>query len=459
MQDQQGNGHGDDFHVEVSESRAAEPTDEGRRPSAPRSPLERRLTPRQRAVRIGSTAGVVVLALLVLVASIPSVRDITRRLVVGPTATPTLLPEIDLFYMLPNPPGTRVLVDGRPLQRLPLPGTPPLLFTRGQHLIQWISNSFPLAPLQCVLTVPRSQQNTCPVSPGYILPANLVPPGSPDNQPSVIDLHETLASLPTSQATALTAAIKAALGPTTASAIVQPGEAYFYYQPGVAGHAVTATQPLRATVMLRLDAPGALGGCVLTPGSIQPCRAPDQDCSEICTLPGAAADSTWLAGALVSTYWSYATLNGKPVAQNIGELGLNNHLAVLLITYGADGWNVTPVIGHDAALPATDDLLCDPARNWLTQGPLSSVMQQRSQESAPHVTVSYTSDSAITDGCLVSISGISETGTPTTESSPALFLLRFGVLLAANAEASALWPALPSADASEKMIAQQLASV
>jgi hypothetical protein len=453
MRDQQRDGHGDDLHVEVSDTRDAEQRDTTGRPAAPRSPLERRLTPSWRVVRVALLSGMLLLAALVVLATMPGVREMTRTLITGPTPTPTLEPALDLFYMLPNPPGTMVLIDGKALQRLPVPGTPPLLIARGRHVIEWLPGPFPFAPLSCVLTVPHASEDTCPVSPGYVLPIGLLPPGGLDNQPSVIDLHVTLSALPSAQATALTTAIADALSPTTSSVTVQPGEAHFSYQPGVAGHAVTADQPLRATLTLRLDAPGALGGCVLSAGAIQPCRAPDQDCSEICTLSGPAPTSTWLAGALVSTYWSYATLDGMPVAQNIGELGLNTHLVVLLITYTGTSWNVTPVIGHTGELPTADDLLCDPARNWLAQGPLSAIFRPPSSGSGQHVTVEYASDTVTTGGCVVRITGFGQTG------SSALFLQRFGVLLAANDEAHALWPDLPRADVGEARVAQQLATL
>ena len=455
MDDEQGGRSGDDLLMEVSSVRAPRRGDVGVADASRRSPLD----PRRRGRRIFQLAGIVaalVLAVATVLASMPSAREVAAGLLTRPSPTATLAPNVTSFYMLPNPPGVTVWLDGMPLARAPLPGTRPLKLARGHHILRWLPGAFPFASLWCFFSVPRDAQDNCPIVPGYVLPMALLPAGGPDALPSVIDVRESLTTLPADEAMALTSVIQQALDASAASTTIEPGERYFTYAPGIPGHAVVATEPLRATMTLRLDDPGALNGCVLTPGAIQPCRAPGQDCSEICSLSNVSAGSgtVWLAGALVSSYWSYTTLDGRPVAERIGALGLNAHIVVLLISWDGADWHVTPLIGHHSAeQPATDDLLCDTARNWLAQGPLSTIFQLSSARSGGQVTVGYASDTVVTDGCAVRIAGYDQTD------SPALFLERFGVLLAVNEAAHALWPDLSRADAGEVMLANRMASM
>jgi hypothetical protein len=113
-----------------------------------------------------------------------------------------------------------------------------------------------------------------------------------------------------------------------------------------------------------------------------------------------------------------------------------------------------PLIGSPSAAPEANDTLCDPARNWLASGPLAGMLRAADAGTAGHATFQYASASELTGGCVVSISGYSQSASAT----PALFLERFGVLLAVNDAAHQLWPSQPRADAAEVSQALALAT-
>jgi hypothetical protein len=274
----------------------------------------------------------------------------------------------------------------------------------------------------------------------------------------VIETRESLATLPADRASALTSAIQQALDALTATATVAVDEHYYAPTSNGSYRVMVATQPLRATLRLLLRGPGAPGACSTAAGAVQPCRTPGQDCAEFCTLPNPnlqVSGRTWPAGVIVSADWTYTTLDGQLVAQHVGDPGLNANLAVMLLDWDGSRWSVMPIIGHRANTPEADDALCDPARNWLASGPLAPLLTATGGALQP--TFQYVSAADLTGGCAVSLTRYEPAGTG-QEGPPALFFERFGVLLAVNAAAHGLWPALPQADAEEVTLANTLAS-
>jgi hypothetical protein len=86
------------------------------------SGLGPRLSPRARLRRLAISLAAVLLALLVVVAGLPALRQDALTLLIAPTPTPTLRspPGADSFYFLATPPWVTVLVDGRPLDPVPM---------------------------------------------------------------------------------------------------------------------------------------------------------------------------------------------------------------------------------------------------------------------------------------------------------------------------------------------------
>ena len=437
----------EDFYAEVSDVRA--PADIASSP--PTQALFARLTRRQRSVRVGVIVCAVLLALAVILGGFPGLRQRALGLVPGLETTPTapLAPGDDLFYLLPNPPGVVVAVDGHLLASLPFPGDPhPLRLVRGAHIFSWRSRLFPFAPLRCRVSVPHAATDTCPIVVGQSqLPVGLV--GVPG---TVIGMQVSLRALPsgTNAAAQLPAAIQAALDTERSTAIVRPGERYFTVPPGQAGAPATATQPLRATrsVQLLTDA-GYPEPCILTQPAI-PCRFPGQDCGQLCTVthpPTTVAGSggAWVVAATVRASWDYQTLDGQVVARDVTE-AFGVQLAVLRITWDTTGWHVTPIVGHIPGFDAADDAVCDPARYALAGTPSWSFMMT---DPLPGATVQFVSDATPTDGCAAVL----------THGAPAIFLERFGVLMTVNDAAINPTDNLPVADATEQHLARHLLAV
>jgi hypothetical protein len=435
---------GDDFQADVSD--LGQPT-----VSTPPA-LEPRLTPRRRAVRLAGTLGVLFVALLVILASVPAVRDRAMALAF-PTPTPALAPGADLFYLPVNPRGIIVLLDGYPLAHVPVPNDPhPLRLARGRHQLEWRGGAFPFLPRQCVVSVPHADADTCPfISTGISSSITSAP---------VIGLQVSLLALPSDQRSALLGATQAALAASGSSAIVQPGE--FYFSPASESSfglpkPILAAQPLRATLDLQLNplTEESAEPCFVE-NALEPCRFPGQMCQIWCTLPsdvipGTGTTPVWIAAAMVLSSWNFTTLSGKAVASNQQEFPTNLFLIVLRITRDGTHWHVAPVFGHTPGLPITDDLLCGPARGWVMTGQVGFLFNSLGGE------IEYASGTIASDGCAVVDTGY--VGNPPTYlPPPALFLERFGVLLAANDAAHTLWPDLPRADASEQALAQQLAA-
>jgi hypothetical protein len=446
MSDSERSESDEEFVVETSRVPAARA---GTAPAPPsRSPLEPRHTPRQRIIRLVVTLATGFLVLAIILSTFPGVRSGVIGLIAGPTATPAFrfTPAETLFYLLPTPPGVDVTLDGHALASPPLPGDPhPLHLAQGSHVFAWVSHHFPFAPLRCTISVPRGDADTCPL--------RAVPTAGPGFA-AIIAMHPSLAALPTNAATPLLNAFWDALAGSRSTATVEPGERYYYYHVGQAGSAgpVVATQALRATLTyFYLANAGYPEPCILGTPDI-PCRFPGQDCSQLCTMPFppssvAPSPTDWIATAEVAALWDYATPDGHEVASGLGE-AFGVQLLTFRITWDGAAWGVTPLFGHIAGLPASDDAVCDPARFWLGQGHWSFLLADPPPPGAQRP--QFVSDATPTDGCLALLS---QPGDP-----PAAFLERFGVLLAVNDLAESGGAKLPMADAAEERLARQLAA-
>ncbi len=414
--------------------------------SAPRSPVERRTTRRQRLWRLAGVGAALVVALAVLVGSVPSIRNGVTAMVRSLTPAP-LAPGSDLLYFPPNPPGITVALDGQRLATLPAPGdSHPLRLSRGEHTLNWHSSIFPFSPLNCTISVPAARGDTCPLAQQRTLVG-----AASGLSGRVLAPYASLDRLPTSQRTSLIGAVVDALDAAAATARVEPGEPFRNPQLGQLGGSMLATQPLQATLRYQvISEPGYSEPCILGQPAI-PCRFGGQDCTLLCTVASAPAASggvappTWTAAVLVRASWQYAAPDGSLVANDVGE-AFGGQLATLRITYDRAGWHVALVLGHTDSLPVADDLVCDPARYWLSTTTWGFMLSNP----PPGAQTQFISDGTPTDGCLVSLAQ-----TPTQ---PALFLQRFGVLMAVNADVQNPLDHLPLVDAANRADAERLAA-
>jgi hypothetical protein len=444
----------DDEHGQTADHARTE-SDDRRAPSgtaAPQTnaapPLEPLLTARRRALRLAGLLGVVLLALAVVLAGNPFVREAAGGLVDRVLATPTatLAPGADQYYLLPSPPDIAVRLDGHALAGLRLVGPDTLQSLRlapGRHRLEWRPRAYPFLPLACVVSVPHAPGDTCPL----VAPA--VTPGAASAQGSIVAMHDSLTTVVPAQYHPLLDAIQAALSAASSRAVVQPGGYYLADAVPFGSPAGVATQPLQVslaldfTLLAGYPEPCAAVGLAPNP---QPCRFPGQDCQQLCTLPTTSSD--WLAGGMVQPVWTYTAPGGRVVAQNQGDPFNLQAVVILRINWDGAHWHVAPILGHTPGIPAADDLLCMASRDWLLQDGAWSFMVTP----PPGAVAEYAAAPSPSEGCVVVLDPHPGADTP------ALFLQRFGVLLAADAAARLPGSTLPVATAADQRAAADLAA-
>jgi hypothetical protein len=453
---------GDGFHVEVSDvstpiSVGDHLPRESTRMDAPTSPFASRLTRRGRLLRTGGIAGAILLALILVLNGSSATRNGAIRLLADfyPTPTATLIPGSNAYFLLPNPPGTTILLDGKPLSRLPFPGDPqPLLLSRGAHSLTWKNAFFPFHPASCRLTVPRARRDTCTLIQPYQVP---LPDGSAPLPAPIVAERLTLAALPAPQAAALTTAVQTALADMTTSATVAPGD---HYLQGNSGAVATATQPFTAFYQVRQITTDLADSCFLTV-PVFTCPYLGQDCNMLCTLPNPSAPGTgahpeWIIGTPVQVIWSYIATDGTLIQSNVQPSEYGAETALLGVTWDGTTWRAQSLLGYHAAVPASDDLVCDDAWQAFFGSPVNYFFYPDASNS---ITFQCASGAQVSDGSVIRLANNGRAPVPIIPgNSPALFLERYGVLLAASDAAHQLWPDLPQADAAERQAAQQLAA-
>src|SRR5260221_11498865 len=330
------------------------------------------LSPRARLRRLMIGVAAVLLALLVVFAGLPTLRQDALALLSARTRTPGLrgLPGADSFFFLPTPPWVSVLVDGRPPDPLPVADDHPLPLhlARGVHTFEW--RGTPFLTQRCTLPVPVPFL----YEPRGSQACQLLPyPGSPPGY--VVQRRESLATLPPGQGSALWAAIADTLRVAN-GAVIQPGEPYLAPGPLPSGARIEYAQStLRATLQYPVDATIPWSEpCAVSPG-VQPCRFPSQDCRHLCTAtPSLAADSpsaervAWGVAVPVQAEWTLTRSDFTGVSSQLQGPGPGALLALVRITWDGTSWHVTPLFGHtadapvtgDGGAPVTDEMVCAP---------------------------------------------------------------------------------------------------
>ncbi|MGZ3602362.1 MAG: hypothetical protein ACXWQ5_22555 [Ktedonobacterales bacterium] len=419
------------------------------------SPFAPYLSRRQRASRVAVSVGVVVAAFLAITLIFAPFLYAGLQ----PPAAQSLGRNADRFYFVPNIPWGRVVLDGNRLTRLPEVGSAqPLHLAPGRHSLEWLAD--PFVPFHCTLSVPHSNTDTCATEP--LIDSSGAFTGT------LITEHESLLAVNLDQLLPLRGAIQGAIRDATATATVEPGEHYrhpFKLGDLQSGKVVVADQALKATMsFVPMLQTGLSELCSMYPSQseILPlCRAPGQDCRELCTLSQPRGvygrSNDWLAAISARILWSYTTPDAKVAEQDAATYGFDLTLIVLRITWNGAEWHVTPVIGDRSHLAAASDASCGSAREWLIDG----IEENQLKSDVPTIANGFYSSTAnAATGCVVMLPPSTNTNS-TFPSSPLqaempIFLGRFGVLLAANDAAHALWPELPQVTPHEGLIAEAL---
>jgi hypothetical protein len=389
---------------------------------------------------------VLVVCILILLAAAPGfpLHSLASGLVgrgsSAATATPVLPLSSRQLYLDVDVPGTVVTVDGHTMS-LPVIGqAAPLVLSPGVHHVAWQVAPFPSQ--SCQLSIPASSSDTC---------QRLTRTASYSGTPAVpvVELGESLDSLPGAEQSALLQATKLALNHLPATT-VQPGEYYSTYS----GPSLSTT-PSRAALHFILQSDAGTGCTLDVFGTIgyDACQLPStgQDCSRFCSLAwpdrqavsASIATSGWLVLAVVSMSWTYETVAGGTISSGqpldiggnafSGNAANSNHLVMLQIIWGSSGWQITPVLGDAIGTPLpsgeggaaiADNPACAEAQDLLY------ALRFEVPGGAPGGTVHLAGSQGPSDGCLITVG-------------PAQFLVRLGIVIPVNPEARKLMTIQP----------------
>ena len=464
-----------DFEVEISNLDEPKTTSSSPRPSLrSRKP---RFSPRQRRRYLILLNGLMILAVVLLLATTTPVRELVGSVLFPPAPSPTatLVPGVDLFYVDASPPWGRLLVDGHPT-RLPAIGSnPPLRFARGQHQLVWQAD--PFLAQRCSISVPSAFTDTC--NERGIAQVN------PGLSAWVISFSESLANLAGTSRTALLRAAQAALDARQSTDTVRPGEHYVLATDnpacstrGAQGYQcyATASQPLRATLNFQLDMNKASDKMCIDP---QPgdCTWNNQDCRQFCGGTFlSSSPQEWDVLAPVTSLWTFATMDGQVLTRDVPDDSaydyatgqtLDESLAQLRITWDSPGWHVAlgartltiQGVGSQGAA------FFDPACAAMTQQ-LGNMNPPEGANGEPQYLQfqfqwQFTSGMLLAAGCVAV--GTLQPGDGLTTPTPGHgqpptfdYLHRFGVLLALNSPAQRFGLLLPVADPYEQQLAREL---
>jgi hypothetical protein len=351
-------------------------------------------------------------------------------------ATPTAVPNQDALIESNVSYGT-VTLNGKTLA-----GAPPLLGTLSRGMNQIILEAPPFRKVSCQIAWPPTfRQDTCSGPYGYsafnlgATRTSLTFKGKTITPAAIIALPLSADDLPADLHSAAVSAITAALNTTDASlrTVVPAGQHYAtgIDQQGFPISSLAATR-LMATPLVALHASGyGFHACVAI----------------ICPLlddfgtasPVSHQGKQWLIASLVAPGWRFTTAAGDPVAEVTFPAQQTESQTVLLaLSYtGMGGWSVAQ---QELAYNVVQGF-CEAGREVLVS------IQHSSQPTEPDIEAG-----ASAEGCKYQLevpnTSPATAATP-TPFVPAQFLWRFGVLLAADANAHTFLPDLPVASQAE----------
>lgn len=352
-----------------------------------------------------------------------------------PTPTATIGPGGDTAYYENGAPWGKLTVDNR---TIPVDNTlKPDFLARGRHTLTYRADPFPA--LRCTITTPAAPSDTCPIDATF---------ASRDGRPMygnrVVDLGSTLDRLPAAQRDALVALIRSQVEYTSPATTVRPGEHYAGDIDGGNITLETATQPLTATLQIRVQNTNE--------------GSPNSACTSVCLPPGnytagnAPTDTSNLLEVWVHVKTGYHyTAQGGSVVLDYAPTHRYQQASwspddLVSVYVGWNGaWQITrPAHDDSAKLP------CQSGDGDLFPSAGIFSYTLNATRLAPNPT----------DGCLLDVHQKSPqpTSGEAVYGPPILFLDRFGVLLAVGDTAHQLLPGLVVASQAEAAEANAIAA-
>lgn len=426
--------------------------------------------PSRRLLTGAGTFVLLLVALAVVLSTVPGVAGRARALVFGPAPTPTLAltPGADEFYIAPGPTWATVSMDGHPLAHLPAYGTdPPLRPARGYHSFIW--HAPPFRDLQCSLTIPlvAPTGDTCLYDKVVVLgPTGVAAPLG--HTVWLLQFFPELGFLTQAQQADFVNVANAALAPLASTSTVHPGERYV-----TASGTVRATQPVRATLSLTLDTDAYGTPHCQYSAVFNFCSYFGQLCAELCSVPeyghtAAGGTPRWTVMGAVREVWRFTTPDGRDISgPPLIDGGPTDAPVMFSVSWDGTAWHVAAsvtspkyafrfVSSSALYLPtALPDFVptfhpagCWSLSNMVTNTEIFDLPTDARYKQPPW---NFAPGSSPAAGC-AAVTAPTAAG---SSAPPAYVMDRFGVLLAANSQAQRIWPKLPLASPQEQRLAAQ----
>lgn len=389
---------------------------------------------RNNRLRAIMVAGVVLLAVALVIATNPTANSALYTVFRFPTPipSPTPLPGGDIVYLERGAPWGSVTLDGK-ASASANPGTTIswIKLARGRHTIAVTQPPFPA--LRCTISMPARLSDTCPLfSPVDNLGEQV---GAGPDFPGgarFIDLGARFSLLPRDAQDALVAAVKAALTQPSAPVTLSPGDHYLRDDGTVA----VADTTLQATFIPTLLLP--------TPEI----SSDSSSCISFCDVSGVTVggNATWNIIISMIGSWHIATPDGQVVTESAPMYmsdplyeSFSGSMQVTMSLLWTGRWQVSAQNGYGGAWSPT----------CLTAETMASASLGHGQVSI--LGMNLQDGRTAEQGCVVEI-----TPSDPSASGSIDLLYRVGVLLAANDLAHRTFPSLPQASPAERTAAQRL---
>jgi hypothetical protein len=397
-----------------------------------------RLSRTRRTLAGGVALVSTLLAIVILVASIPSAGDNIRQALhlPAPEASAAPLRGSDTALLAHTVPWGMLTVDGQSLDDLHtmldrIDGYPAVRLKPGAHTISYAADQFPT--LTCAVTIPFT---TAPPEPAHAPACGLLP--FPGNHPPVdapaarlIDLQATLDRL----SPATLAQLKAEINTTLPSAqtVVQPGERYL----GSDNIIHVATTPLPAQLVMRLNN---------DPSVALPLGDFPTMCAVLCVDLIQSATLTqspvWSLFANVTPAWRFGAAGSEMTAPFAPPADVSADVVTQLVTVGITDEQGQLRIEPRGAESASRLIFAAATNSVSGFGQELTAQYPTGWSALPFIAHNPA------DGCMIVIGSI-ESGDGFPGGKTFNLLYQFGVLLAADQMAHNVLPELPIATTSD----------
>jgi hypothetical protein len=375
--------------------------------------------PRGRLLKAGVASLVLALAVAIILAGFPEVREQLRTPLrfLAPSPTPTLAPGADIILLAHTVPWGTLRVNGQ-VDIATVVGNPlgyyqAYQLPRGLFTLEYVAAPFP--PVHCTLSVPVRTSDTCKMLSNRELVSHPIRQGQ-----RALDMGATMVTMESGERIKLQQVLEN--GVSYPPLTVEPGMHYLDQNANV----MVARQRMTVTM--------AIGAVPPTKDVIM--NDDGQPCGEFCA-PNRQDDAfAWTLLITTGVRWMYAQ-DGAPSFTVPG--GQNAGLTSVQVQWVNGQWTLDPesvFIGY----PCFDTL-----------GELPYLTGQASSRFQLDTFSKYDGVNPI-NGCLYVFSAQDNPG----DHLHVELLLRLGVFLAANADAQRVFPELPVANAAERAIAQSI---